>query len=110
MLGLGVHRNPQSVQSVPYAQLVPMACSPPSWQCELFAYGPPCPNECAWHSSEHSIGGGADGGGGDGDGAEGEGGGGDGGDGGDSGGGMYSRGPQSAQSVPRSHCAPMALA
>lgn len=39
-----------------------MAPSPPSWQCELFAHRPPCPNECERHSSEHSIGGGADGG------------------------------------------------
>ena len=54
------------------------------------------------------MGGGADGGGGDGGGGEGDGGGGDGGDGGGSGGGKYSRGPQSSQSVPRLHWAPMA--
>ena len=39
-------RGPQSVQSVPYAQLPPVTpgSPPPSWQNELFAYGPPRPD------------------------------------------------------------------
>eukprot|EP00964_Phaeocystis_antarctica_P124848 scaffold88486_cov47-Phaeocystis_antarctica.AAC.2 len=55
-------------------------------------------------------GGEGDGGGGDGDGGggDGDGGGGDGGVGGGGEGGKYSRGPQSSQSVPRSHWAPSA--
>ena len=56
-------RGPQSVQSVPYAQLAPVAPGPPSWQNELFSYGPPGPDECARHSSEHIMGGGEGGGG-----------------------------------------------
>ena len=55
------------MQSVPYAQVFPVTLSSPaapSWQCELRAYGPPSPNECARHSSEQSMGGGVEGGGG----------------------------------------------
>ena len=55
-------RGPQSVQSVPYAQAEPEEPSPPSWQNELLAYGPPCPDAWARHSSEHSIGCGGGGG------------------------------------------------
>ena len=55
-------RGPQSAQSVPYAQLVPMApsswrfsaSSPPSWQYELFPYGPPRPR--AWMGLEMGLG------------------------------------------------------
>ena len=36
--GGDMYRGPQSVQSVPYAQLSPMESSPPSWQNELFVY------------------------------------------------------------------------
>ena len=53
-------------------------------------------------------GGEGDGGGGEGEGGSGDGGGGEGGMGGGGEGGKYSRGPQSLQSVPRSHCAPSA--
>ena len=35
--GGDMKRGPQSVQSVPYAQLVPVAPSPPSWQNLLVA-------------------------------------------------------------------------
>ena len=41
-------RGPQSVQSVPYAQVSPVTfTSPtaPSWQCVLLSYGPPRPPE-----------------------------------------------------------------
>ena len=86
--GGDLKRAPQSVQSVPYAQLAPVAPSPPSWQNLFLAYGPPGPDECLLHVSEQTMGGGVggdEGGGEDGDGgedgAEGEGGGGDGGGG-----------------------------
>ena len=92
-------RGPQSVQSVPYAQVPPVTpgsqdgASPshPSWQKPLLPYGPPRPRSCGRHSSEHSMGGGDDGGGVGGGGGEsgggtGGGGGVDGGDGGDGGG------------------------
>eukprot|EP00964_Phaeocystis_antarctica_P122262 scaffold85920_cov45-Phaeocystis_antarctica.AAC.1 len=85
-------RGPQSAQSVPYAQLPPVTpaaqdvspASQPSWQNELFPYGPPRPCACGRHSLEQSMGGGVggdEGGGsggedGDGGGGEGEGGGG----------------------------------
>ena len=50
------------MQSVPYAQLAPVApSSPPSWQNELLPYGPPGPDECARHVSVHSMGGGVGG-------------------------------------------------
>jgi len=74
------------------------------------------------HVSEQSMGGGVggddgggeggegDGGGGEGVGGDGCGGGAGGEDGGVDGGGKYSRGPQSVQSVPRSHMAPCAPA
>ena len=49
-------RGPQSVQSEPWAQLTPRAPSPPSWQTEFFAYGPPGAKQpSARHSSEQSI-------------------------------------------------------
>ena len=81
-------RGPQSAQSVPYAQLPPVtpaaqdvASAPhPSWQNELFPYGPPRPRVCGRHSLEQSIGGGVGGDEGGGEGGGGEGGGGGGGD------------------------------
>ena len=46
--GGDLERGPQSVQSVPYAQVSPVTfTSPtaPSWQCVLLSYGPPRPPE-----------------------------------------------------------------
>ena len=76
------------MQSVPYAQLAPVALSsPPSWQKELLPYGPPGPEECARHVSVHSMGGGVGGDEGGGSGGEDGGANGGGGEGGGEGGG-----------------------
>ena len=78
-LGGSMKRGPQSLQSVPYAQVSEMASASPSWQYELFPYKPPRPDACARQSSVHSMGGG--GGGDEGGGKDGGAGGGGGGEG-----------------------------
>ena len=61
VIGYLTERGPQSVQSEPYAQVDPVASSPPSWQNLFLAYGPPGPDECLLHWSEQSMGGGVGG-------------------------------------------------